>query len=274
MKTRRVSGFTIVELIIVLIAGAILATVAVISYKDITNMTPSNANTSAIPTIVGSTATNTTNGTSSGLTITTSSKTKKGDLVIIAGYVEPANEGNSSATFGTTALPPGVSLLPGFPVETDASDITTGNDHRLYVWYYYATVSGSQSLTFTNTADVYWGFTSVSIHGGPTVGDPLAEPASTNRWSRNSSPTGTTPPVSLSLSDQNTLVLWVVGDWTGPEPGLPNGYNTVVTSTNWNGQPAIAAQTYTLAGDTGIVSGTQSSNDSGTTVALLSFRHE
>lgn len=194
--------------------------------------------------------------------------------MVIAGYIEPANEGSLSATYGNLVAPPGATLVPGFPIETDASDMTTGDDHRLYVWYYYAPTSGSQTLTFNDDHSLYWGFAAVNIRGGAVSGNPLADKASTATASRIAN-TSTTPPVSLELGGANSLVLWVFTDWDGSAPSTPpTGYTYMSSSNNWNGQPMIAAKTYSAPGNTGVVSVASRNGgaDNGMTAALLSFR--
>lgn len=207
--------------------------------------------------------------------VTTDATTIAGDLIIIAEYIEPANEGTANATYGTVVLPPGVTLFPGFPVETDASGVTTGYDHRLNVYYYYAQTNGSETLTFTYSDNVYVGLACVTIEGALTSGNPLAE-LSTNAISRDASSSAPgTPAVSLTLAKPNSLVLWICGDWTGGEPNdqAPVGYTNVAWSANHSGQPVIAMRVYRNAGPTGTVYvGNHVGVDDGMTAALLSFR--
>ena len=222
------------------------------------------------PTVIGGSSTSSSGATSK--TISTNSSTQAGDLVIITGYVEPYHEASSTATYGTFSLPAGVSLAPGFPINTDDSTITSTYTHRLYVWYYYATASGSQNLTFTNTSSVYWGLASSTIRGGPTAGNPLADSAATNTISQGATGVTSTPAVSLSLGGVNSLVLWAYGDWGGGNSGYPSGYTDVSHSSNYAGQPAIGQHTYSSAGSTGTVSASRSSSNNGMSAALLSFR--
>jgi hypothetical protein len=229
-----------------------------------------NLNTSApTPTVVGTSSVD--NSTTTTQTIATSSSTQTGDLVMLTAYVEPANPHTVSATYGTFTPPAGATLVPGFPINTDDATMTTDLTHRLYVWYYYATANGSQNLTFTNTDSVYMGFTSISIRGGATSGNPLADAASTATSSSTASGITFTPPVSLNLSGTNNLVLWLYGDWQGGNPGSPPGYTTLVGPSN-SGQPGSASRSMSSAGSTGIVTASRSDNRLGMTAALLSFR--
>lgn len=207
--------------------------------------------------------------------ITTDETTIAGDLIVIAEYIEPANEGSASATYGTVTLPAGVTLFPGFPVETDAAGITTGYDHRLNVYYYYAQANGSETLTFNYSENVYAGLACVTIEGAATSGNPLVE-LSTNAISRDASSSAPgTPAVALNLAKPNSLVLWICGDWAGGEPNgqAPVGYTNIAWSANHSGQPVIAARVYRNAGATGTVYvGNHVGVDDGMTAALLSFR--
>ena len=220
------------------------------------------------PTIVATTTTGRTNATSQ--TVATSSSTLAGDLVVITGYVEPASEASAGATYGTFSLPGGVSLASGFPINTDDATITTTSTHRLYVWYYYATASGSQNLTISNTANVYMGLTATTVRGGATSGNPFADTPATATSSTSAAGITTTPAVSLTLNGINSLVLWATGDWNG-NGGLsfPAGYTN---TTDFNGQPNIAGKAYAASGSTGTITAARSGNESGMTAALLSIR--
>lgn len=201
---------------------------------------------------------------SGSVTITTNPNTKEGDLVVITGYF-------GGATIGTFGLPSGVTNESGFPIETDPGG--GNNDSYLAVLYYYAQANGSESLTFTNTADdVWWGLNSVTIEGGPTSGDPFAD-TPVAAASYDSSAT-TTPAVSMNLGGANSLVLWVFVSWDGSiNLTTPSGYDDVYHDGD---QPFIAQKTYASAGSTGSVFATLPSgaltNSPGMAAALLSFR--
>lgn len=221
------------------------------------------------PTIIGTTSTAT--NTTASKTLTLPSATQAGDLVIVAGYAEPANERTGSASFGTFTLPTGFTAVSGFPIESNAANITTQDDMRLYAWYGYAASTGTQSLTFTATTGVYWGLAAVLIRGGATAGNPLSDTASTATIAYGATATST-PPVSLTLGGPNSLVLWLYGDWGGTSTNWPSGYTSEAVSTSYNGQPAIWAKTYAASGATGTVSAGRSNSDDGMAAGLLSFR--
>jgi prepilin-type N-terminal cleavage/methylation domain-containing protein len=226
-----------------------------------------------IPTIIGTSAHDAAGYTVSVAPfITTPSSTQIGDLTVIVGYVEANNQAKAGATFGSFALPTGVTLASGFPIETDPATITSTNDHRMYVWYYYATVAGATTLTFTNDHQIYWGLASVTVRGGPTSGNPFADAPSTGITGTNAAGVTSTPPVSLTLGGANSLVLWAYTDWNGPNPGYPSGITDLSHASNWPGQPAIGYTTYTAAGSTGTISATRSGNEQGMITALLSLR--
>lgn len=226
----------------------------------------------ATPTIVGSASANANNyGAGSGPSITTPTTTLVGDVTIIVGYVEPINEAKPTASYGVFTLPSGVTLTSGFPIETDAAGLTTGDDHRMYVWYYYATAAGSKTLSFTNTQNIYWGLASATVHGGPTSGSPFADTPVTATISRSASTT-TTPSVSLTTAGAKSLVLWAYTDWDGPNSSYPAGFNDVAHASNASGQPAIGSKIYGLAGSTGAVTASRGGADDGMAAALLSLR--
>ena len=227
----------------------------------------------SIPSIIGTSAYD-----SAGYTIavtpfvTTPSSTQIGDLMVIVGYVEPNNETKVGATFGTFTLPTGVTLASGFPIETDPATITSTNDHRMYVWYFYATAPGAITLTFTNDQKIYWGLASVTVRGGPTSGNPFADTPSKATVSNGATGITSTPPVSLTLGGPSSLVLWAYTDWAGPNPGYPSGITDLSHASNWSGQPAIGYKTYAASGSTGTISAARTSNDQGMGAALLSLR--
>ncbi len=223
-----------------------------------------------IPTIIGASNYNAGGGITPS--VTTPSSTQVGDLTIIVGYVEPYNEATSTATFGTFTLPTGVTLASGFPIETNPSTLTSANDHRMYVWYYYATTAGVATLTFSNSSNIYWGLASVTVRGGPTSGDPFADTPSTAVVATNASGVTSTPPVALTLGGPNSLVLWAYTDWVGPNPSYPTGFTDASHASNYSGQPAIGFANYASAGSTGTISATRSNNDQGMGAALLSLR--
>jgi prepilin-type N-terminal cleavage/methylation domain-containing protein len=226
-----------------------------------------------IPTIIGTSASSTAGYTVSVTPfITTPSSTQIGDLTVIVGYVEANNEAKPGATFGIFSLPTGVTLASGFPIETDPTTITTTYDHRMYVWYYYATVAGATTLTFTNDHQIYWGLASVTLRGGRTSGNPFSDTPSTGTSGTSAVGVISTPPVSLTLGGANSLALWVYTDWSGPNPGYPTGITDLSHSSNWPGQPGIGYTTYTSGGSTGPISATRSGNEQGMTTALLSLR--
>ena len=226
-----------------------------------------------IPTIIGTSAYDAAGYTVSITpSVTTPSSTQVGDLTVIVGYVEPNNEGKVGATFGNFTLPTGVTLASGFPIETDPATITTTNDHRMYVWYYYATVAGATTLTFSNDHQIYWGLASATIRGGPTSGSPFADTPSTGTVGTSAPSITSTPPVSLILGGSNNLVLWAYTDWDGPNPGYPSGITDLSHASNYSGQPAIGYTTYAAAGSTGTISAPRSGNDQGMGAALLSLR--
>ena len=227
----------------------------------------------SIPTVIGTSAYNP-GGYSSVVIpfVTTPSSTKIGDLTVIVGYVEPNNEAKVGATFGTFTLPTGVTLASGFPIETDPATITSTNDHRMYVWYYYATAPGAVTLTFTNDNQIYWGLASVTIRGGLPSGNPFADTPSKATVANGAPGITSTPPVSLTLSGSNSLVLYAYTDWVGPNQGYPPGFTDLSHASNWSGQPAIGYNTYTDSGSTGTVSAVRGNNDQGMGAALLSLR--
>jgi hypothetical protein len=229
--------------------------------------------TPATPTIIGNSSYNA-GGYSGGITpsVTTPSNAQVGDLTIIISYVEPNNEGKPAATYGTFTLPTGVTLAPGFPIETDPATLTSSNDHRMYVWYYYATAAGATTLTFTNDYQIYWGLASVTVRGGPTSGNPFADTPSMATSGTTASGITSTPPVSLTLGGPNSLVLWAYTDWDGINPGYPSGFADISHASNYPGQPALGFKTYAYAGATGTISATRSGNDQGMGAALLSLR--
>ena len=227
----------------------------------------------SIPAIIGTSAYDTA-GYSGFVTpfVTTPSNTQIGDLMVIVGYVEPNNESKVGATFGTFTLPTGVTLASGFPIETDPATITSANDHRMYVWYYYATAPGAVTLTFTNDHQIYWGLASVTVRGGLSSGNPFADTPSKATVGTSAPSITSTPPVSLTLSGSNNLVLYAYTDWVGPNPGYPSGITDLSHASNWSGQPAIGYKTYATPGSTGTLSAVRSNNDQGMGAALLSLR--
>jgi prepilin-type N-terminal cleavage/methylation domain-containing protein len=226
-----------------------------------------------IPTIIGTSAHDAAGYSGSIIPfVTTPSSTQIGDLTVIVGYVEANNEGKPAATYGTFTLPTGVTLAPGFPIETDPATLTSSNDHRMYVWYYYATAAGATTLTFTNSQDIYWGLASVTVRGGPTSGNPFADTPSTATSGTTASGITSTPPVSLTLGGPNSLVLWAYTDWDGPNPSYPSGITDLSHASNYSGQPAIGYATYAAAGSTGMISAARSGNEQGMGAALLSLR--
>ena len=227
----------------------------------------------SIPTITGTSAYDS-NGYSSVVVpfVTTPTSTQIGDLVVIVGYVEPNSQATVNATFGTFTLPTGVTLASGFPIETDPATITSTNDHRMYVWYYYATAPGAITLTFTNDHQIYWGLASVTVRGGPISGNPFADTPSKATVSNGAPGITSTPPVSSTLGGSNSLLLYAYTDWVGPNPGYPPGITDLSHASNWSGQPAIGYKTYAAPGPTGTISAVRSNNDQGMGAALLSLR--
>lgn len=244
----------------------------ILGYCTGTTLVAGASNTS-IPTIIGTSAFDS-NGYSSVVIpfVTTPSSTQIGDLVVIVGYVEPNNEAKVGATFGTFTLPTGVTLASGFPIETDPATITSTNDHRMYVWYYYATAPGAITLTFTNDRQIYWGLASVTVRGGPISGNPFADTPTKGTVGTSAPNITSTPPVSLTLGGSNSLLLYAYTDWVGPNPGYPAGITDLSHASNWSGQPAIGYKTYAAAGPTGTISAVRSNNDQGMGAALLSLR--
>jgi len=208
---------------------------------------------------------------------------KAGDLTLIMSYVEPANEGatDGSASFGTFTLSGGFTLLSGFPLETDAANLANGwDDHRIYVWYHVATADTTNlQVSVTNPVGLDAMTTnSVTIRGVNTTNGPLSDSMSTAILSGGATTnTNTTPPVSLNLSHANSLVMWLLGDWSG-RVIYPDGYSFFGFSTPgypWASQPVVATKVYPAAGATGNVTASSTDNlgnDHGLTVALLSFR--
>lgn len=229
----------------------------------------------AVPTIVagsGSPSANAANyGNNSGPSITTPTATQVGDVTIIVGYVEPNNESHPAASYGNMTLPSGVTLANGFPIESAATHITTDNDLRMYVWYYYASATGSKTLSFADDQNLYWGLASATIHGGPTSGNPFADTPATATLAFNASTT-TTPSVSLTTAGNNSLVLWAYTDWDGSNSGYPTGFIDVTHAPNEAGQPAIGSKIYSTAGSTGAIVASRDGAHDGMAAALLSLR--
>lgn len=209
----------------------------------------------------------------SSRTVSTVSGTQTGDLVIITAYVEPANNGTSSAAYANFTPPSGFAVLPlrGFPIVTDDTAMTTRNTHRLYEFYYYATADGSQNLTFTGTDGGWIGLSATTIRGGPTSGDPLADNPAGATISSNATNVTSSPPVTLNLGGEDSLVLWTYGGLGGYDFGAPAGYSNMTNSAA-AGEPTIAYHNYASAGSTGAISAPRVDNNGGMSAALLSFR--
>lgn len=228
---------------------------------------------SNVPTVVGGSASYA-NQTSSA-TIDTNASTQIGDLVVVVGYIEPANQQSASATYGNIIVSPSITLAPGFPINTDDAAMTTKVTHRLYVGYFYATANGSTPVTFST--DVTTGQIAVAtatIRGGPTSGNPFADAPFTASVSSTATGITSSPPISLNLGGPNSLVLWTFGDWNGGNDlTYPTGYTDLTHAQNYPGQPAIGYKTYSAAGSTGNVTIPRTGNDQGMTAALLSIRN-
>lgn len=224
------------------------------------------------PIMVGGTASPSGPGTSAS--IGTHANTKAGDLVVVIGYIEPANQQTASATYGTLSVSAGINVAPGFPIDTDDATITTSPTHRMYVGYYYAAADGATTLTFSSTvSSPFISIATVTVRGGPTSGYPFADTISTGTISRSAGGITSTPPVSLDLGGTNSLVLWAHGNWNGGSGvTYPTGYLDAAHAPNYIGQPMVGYKTYATAGPTGSVVSPRPGNDQGMTAALMSIR--
>jgi hypothetical protein len=199
----------------------------------------------ATPTIVG--YVNGTVGSSvTSASFTTPSGTAIGDLVLAFLYVEPTNEGTSSAAWPTLTPPSGWSQATGSPFISNPSTLTTEAEIGLYIFYGYASAAGAHAMTFTVSAAVPVGLVGFVVRGGPTSGQPFSE-TSSSVVAAAAALQANTNPVALTLAAANSMVLFVQADyWPG---SFPTGYTGYAVASG--GVVGGASLAYASAGSTG-----------------------
>ena len=174
-----------------------------------------------------------------------------GDLILYAAYMEPANEGNGSATYGTITPPLGFTTLPISPVSSNDANLTTSNTQRSYVAYKWAvgTESGATADFSSNLGSgVYYEPCGVVVirgavdTSGGTSGTPFFEQNSAG----TASGAGNFPTVSLTTAAADSLLVWFGTDWDSSQGNTLSGWaqtgrNAGVASTQYKTQTAAGA---------------------------------
>jgi hypothetical protein len=205
-------------------------------------------------------------------TLTSPADTQAGDLQILIAHVEPSDQASGSATYGTITAPTGFTAVSGSPWNTNDSHLTTQNTERMYMWYGYASIGGSQTYTISSTASDYMTVGLINIRKGATSGNPFAD---TPVVATQGLGTFTkSPAASLTTGGTKSLALWINDDWDGNSYTVPPGYVLAGSASNagFGDELTIGAKVYPGAGSTGTVQGTVSGTHDGAISALLSFR--
>jgi hypothetical protein len=210
--------------------------------------------------------------TQSSLSATSDNSPAVGDCLIITGYIEPSGEGAAGFSYGTvTATVNGnqATLISGYPINTDDDNAIPGDTHRQYIWYYWVTTAGAQTIIVGSTVSNYFGFVANGIRGlGFSSGTPF-ETIDRTVVSRS----GSVPsPINSSSIPANSLVLWHMGDWNGNAGALPTTLTGwAAQALNYGGQPGTAYGTQNSAGTFSVTTGLPP--DNGLTATLMSFRN-
>lgn len=171
------------------------------------------------------------------------------DLLILAQYIEPANEASGTATYGTVTPPAGFASWPGSPVGSNDANILTQNTNRLYLAYKWATGSESGAVAWTVGGGDFTGpgTAVIAVRGATdTTGGHSGTPNMVqNSATDNGSTTTTTfPSVSVAAPALSLALLWLVSwDAAVPFPDPPTGWTDIYNQ----GPPFACQQTVTTA---------------------------